>query len=237
MNFARNLQELVQELSSRSGVTITRRSIQRWRRDPRYKAFWPPSRANGSYKISEYLAFMLRFGLKRADEVVNRDEVPEERRAIRDWKEHREKLMCSQLERSILRDDGKLLIATELEIALGQLIVGISVALDHFAPAASRFVVGLRDIHDVQAKLQTEIDAVKQRINAAHYLDDCIDEVAQSFPFDAATEEIYKRIGFSGEDHDAFVDLVRCSTIAALRAIGKRALPGVTEKLTRPASA
>jgi hypothetical protein len=123
---------------------------------------------------------MLRFGLKRADEVVNRDEVPEERRAIRDWKEHREKLMCSQLERSILRDDGKLLIATELEIALGQLIVGISVALDHFAPAASRFVAGLRDIHDVQAKLQSEIDAVKQRINAARYLDEC-DEAAKPY--------------------------------------------------------
>ena len=168
---------------------------------------------------------MLLFGLKREDEVVDRDKVPEERRAIRDWKEHREKLMCSQLERSILRDDGKLLIATELEIALGQLIVGISVALDHFAPAASRFVVGLRDIHDVQAKLQSEIDGVKQRINGARYLDDCIDEVAQSFPFDAETEEIYERVGFSGKDHDAFVNLVRCSTIAALRAIGKRALP------------
>jgi hypothetical protein len=172
--------ELVQELSRLSGVSITRRSIQRWRRDPRYTAFWPPARANGSYKISDYIAFMRRFGLKRADEVVERDELPEERRAIHDWKEHREKLMCTQLERSILRDDGKLLIATELEIALGQLIVGISVALDHFAPAASRFVVGLRDIHDVQAKLQSEIDVVKQLINAARYLDEC-DEAAKPY--------------------------------------------------------
>ena len=225
MNFARNLGELVQELSRRSGVSVTRRSIQRWRRDPRYKAFCPQPRANGSHKVSEYLVFMRRFGLKRADEVLTAEETSPDRKTIRDWKEHREKLMCTQLERSILRDDGKLLIATELEIALGQLIVGISVALDHFAPAASRFVVGLRDIHDVQAKLQSEIDAVKQRINAAHYLDDCIDEVAQSFPFDAETEEIYKRVGFSGKNHDVFVDLVRCSTIAALRAIGKRALP------------
>ncbi len=38
MNLARNLGELVQELSRRSGVSVTRRSIQRWRRDPRYKA-------------------------------------------------------------------------------------------------------------------------------------------------------------------------------------------------------
>jgi len=124
---------------------------------------------------------MRRFGLKRADEAVSRDEIPEERRAIHDWKEHREKLLCTQLARSILRDDRKLLVATELEIALGQLIVGISVALDHFAPAASRFVLGLRDIHDVQAKLQSEIDAVKQRINAARYLDECDDEAAKPY--------------------------------------------------------
>src|SRR5947207_12866161 len=105
MNFARNLGELVQELSSRSGVTITRRSIQRWRRDPRYKASCPQPRANGSHKISEYLVYMRRFGLKRADEAVDRDEIPEERRAIRDWKEHRECVMCRQLERSIIRYD------------------------------------------------------------------------------------------------------------------------------------
>jgi hypothetical protein len=69
---------------------------------------------------------MRRFGLKRADEVVDRDEIPAEPRAIHEWKEHREQLMCVQLERSILRDDRILLVATELEIALGQLLVGIS---------------------------------------------------------------------------------------------------------------
>src|SRR5947207_2524492 len=167
MNFARNLGELVQELSRRSGVSVTRRSIQRWRRDPRYKAFCPQPRANGSHKVSEYLVFMRRFGLKRADEVLTAEETSPDRKTIRDWKEHREKLMCTQLERSILRDDGKLLIATELEIALGQLIVGISVALDHFAPAASRFVVGLRDIHDVQAKLQCELQSFHGRTRSA----------------------------------------------------------------------
>src|SRR5438552_12344401 len=101
MTFARNMVELVRELSGLSGVSITRRSLQRWRRDPRYKAFCPQPRANGSYKIAEYIAFMRRFGLKGADEAVDRDELPEERRGIRDWKEHGEELMSTQLERSI----------------------------------------------------------------------------------------------------------------------------------------
>jgi len=191
MNFARNQAELAKELS------VTRRSLHRWRRDPRYKAFWPPPRANGSYKISEYLEFMRRFGLKRADEVVDHSDIPGERRTIADWKEHREKLMCTQLERSILRDDGKLLVATELEIALGQLVAGISVALDHFAPSAARFVVGLRDIHDVQVKLQSEIDAVKHRINAARYLDDCAHDDATRAALQAIGRRVLADIGES----------------------------------------
>src|SRR5205823_11337805 len=91
MNFARNLGDLIQELSRRSGVSVTRRSIQRWRRDPRYKAFCPQPCANGSHKVSEYLVFMRRFGLKRADEVLTAEETSPDRKTIRDWKEHREK--------------------------------------------------------------------------------------------------------------------------------------------------
>lgn len=163
--FAANWDKLAKALG------VTRRAIQEWRKDQRYKSKCPKSRADGRHDIDAWRVFMLRFGLKRSDELVGPDEIPEERRTIRDYKEHREKLLCTQLERSILRDDRILLVATEIEIAIGQLIAGVSVALDHFAPSAARFVVGLRDIHDVQAKLQSEIDAVKQRINAARYLD------------------------------------------------------------------
>jgi hypothetical protein len=222
-NLASTWDELAQKLSEQSGVTITRRAIQDWRNDPRYEAQWPRPRGD-RHNVQEWIVFMQKFGLKRADEAVGSDEIPEDRMSVRDWKGRREELMCEKLEREILRDDGKLLVATEIEIALGQLIAGVSVSLDHFAPGAARFVVGLRDIHDVQAKLQSEIDAVKQHINAARYMDDCVDEVAQSFPFDPETEEIYKRVSFSGQDRAAFVELVRCATTKALQAIGKRAL-------------
>jgi hypothetical protein len=173
-NYARNWDKLGEALG------VTRRAIQEWRKDQRYAEHCPKPRSDGRHDINAWKVFMLRFGLKRADEVVDRDEIPEERRAIHQWKEHREKLLCTQLERSILRDDRILLVATEIEIALGQLLVGISVALDHFPPSAARFIVGLRDIHDVQAKLQSEIDAVKKRINAARYLDEC-DEAAKPY--------------------------------------------------------
>jgi hypothetical protein len=229
-NLASTWDELAQKLSEQSGVTITRRAIQDWRNDPRYEAQWPRPRGD-RHNVQEWIVFMQRFGLKRADEVTDPEDTHEDRKSVRDWKGRREELMCEKLEREILRDDGKLLVATEIEIALGQLIAGVSVSLDHFAPGAARFVVGLRDIHDVQAKLQSEIDAVKQHINTARYMDDCVDEVAQSFPFDPETEKIYKRVSFSGQDRAAFVELVRCATTAALRAIGQRALRSVDQTI------
>jgi len=177
--FANSWENLAKLISELIEISITPRALQNWRNDLRYKSHWPRPKS-GRHDARKWIAFILRFGLKRADEVVDPSEIPEERRTIRDWKDHREKLLCTQLERAILRDDRILLVATEIEIAIGQLIAGVSVALDHFAPSAARFVVGLRDIHDVQAKLQSEIDAVKQRINAAHYLDEC-EEAAKPY--------------------------------------------------------
>ncbi len=170
-NFANSWEDLAKLISEQIEISITPRAIQNWRNDLRYKAHWPRPKS-GRHDVRKWVAFILQFGLKRADEAVHSEEIPEQRHTIHEWKEYREKLLCTQLERAILRDDRVLLVATEIEIAIGQLIAGVSVALDHFAPSAARFVVGLRDIHDVQAKLQSEIDAVKQRINAARYLDE-----------------------------------------------------------------
>lgn len=180
--FIRPLDELARELTTRTGVSVTRKSLQNWRSaklHPELVGKLPRDRADGRKDVAAWAKAMVENGLHRADEVVA-GETSAERKTVRDWKEYREKLMCDQLERSILRDDRTLLVATQIEIAIGQLIAGVSVALDHFAPSAARFVVGLRDIHDVQAKLQSEIDAVKQRINAAHYLDEC-DEAAKPY--------------------------------------------------------
>ena len=115
-NFAGNWDQLAQMLSDRSGVSITRRAIQEWRRDPRYEDHCPAPRADGRHDVGAWIVFMRRFGLKRADEVVDPDEIPEGRRTIRDWKEYREQLACREAERRIARGDNLLLVATELEI-------------------------------------------------------------------------------------------------------------------------
>jgi hypothetical protein len=147
MNFARNQTELVQELSRQSGVSITRRSIQRWRQDPRYKDSFPKPRLDGRHKVSDYVEFMRRFGLKRADETVQRDELPGERRTIHDWKEDRAKI---EYERAVFAFDvekRKYVLLDEMCAAVGQMLAGFRTAMNMLPGSAARWLVGLKDYH------------------------------------------------------------------------------------------
>jgi hypothetical protein len=96
-NFATSWEQLAEMISARSEISITARAIQNWRNDPRYEAHWPRPKS-GRHDVRKWIEFMVRFDLKRAIDVTDPEEVPEEQRNIRDWKEHREKLMCEKLE-------------------------------------------------------------------------------------------------------------------------------------------
>lgn len=191
--FAANWEELARLLG------VSRRAIQDWRGRLDLKDKLPLPRADGRHDVAAWSACLIEHGLARADESVDPDDLPPERRTVRDWKEYREQLMCSKLEREIAREDEKLLVAAELEVAVGQLLAGIGTALNHLPGSAARFVVGLRDVHAVQVKLQSETDSILQRLHAAAYLEDCIAEVAAELSLDEAVQtaarEILRRIG------------------------------------------
>jgi hypothetical protein len=156
-NFAGSWDELAKILSDRSGVSITRRAIQEWRRDPRYEDKYPEDRPDGRKDVNAWIVFMRRFGLKAADEVVDPDEIPEERRTIRDWKEYREQLACREAERRIARGDNLLLVATELEVPMGATFVTINSKLAQFPGRAARFMVMKRDEAEAEQTLRDGI--------------------------------------------------------------------------------
>jgi hypothetical protein len=170
------------------------------------------------------MEFMLRFGLKRADEVVYPAEIPEERRKTSDWKNYREELGCREAERRIARGDNLLLVATELEVPMGATFVTINSKLAQFPGRAARFMVMKRDEAEAEQTLRDEIDAVLLDLNLANYIDTSIGAVVSEFPFDRETEELYKRVSFSGQDHAALMELIRLSVTETLRRIGRRAL-------------
>jgi hypothetical protein len=60
--------ELAKALSSSLGISVTRRSLQRWRKDPRYQDY--PRKVTDRHDVQAWRKFMIRNGLNRADEVV-----------------------------------------------------------------------------------------------------------------------------------------------------------------------
>lgn len=173
---ARSYEELAALISQQLNISLTAKTIQRWRKDPRYKDHCPQPRS-GRHHVPSWVKFILRFGLKRADEAVARDEVPEEQRTIRDWKEYREQLLCRQLERSIFRNDRLLLVATELEIALGATFAAINAKLQQFAYRAARFLVMCRDEIEAEEKLHYQMEAILKDLNAAEFIDNAVDDL------------------------------------------------------------
>lgn len=198
--FALNWDKLAQRLG------VTRRAIQDWRNDQRYASDAPRARADGSHDVTAWAEFMVRHGLKRADESQMLSDITdaERPRTVQDWKARREELTCNKLEIGIEREKGTLLVAAELEVAIGQMLAGIATALLHFPGATARFLVGIRDVHILQQRLTTEINAVLQRLNGARYMEECIPEVVGELPIATddtrqlvieATREALRRIG------------------------------------------
>lgn len=192
------------DLAQRLGVT--RRAIQDWRNDPRYAPDEPKPRADGRHNVTAWAEFMLRYGLKQADESQMLSDITdaERPRTVQDWKARREELTCNKLELGIEREKGTLLVAAELEVAIGQMLSGIATALLHFPGATARFLVGIKDVHLLQQRLTTEMNAVLQRLNGARFMEECIPEVVGELPIGTddtrqlvieATREALRRIG------------------------------------------
>jgi hypothetical protein len=223
--FVSTWNELAQQLG------VTRRALQDWRdplKRPDLAEKWPRPQADGRHSVTAWFNFIVEHGLARADEDVDPEDLPPERRTVRDWKQRREELLCAKLERDIAREDELLLIAAELEMAVGQLLSGLSTALNHLPGSAARFVTGLRDPHAVQAKLQVEVDAVLQRLYAARYIDQSIAEEIAALPDDAESAALCDKLLFTGADRGALLGLVERLTRAAFARLGRRALADIT---------
>jgi hypothetical protein len=226
VNFVRNWDDLAQELN------VTRKSVHNWRmrEDLRSAKDFPRPRADGRHDVNVWRSFMIAHGLNRADEDVDPENIPGERRTVRDWKMYREELSCTEAERRIARGDGLLLVATELEVPIGATFVSIQTKLSQFAPRVARFMVMCRDEAAAEDKLRDEMDAVLTDLNLAGYIDGAAEDVAREFPFNEECADLYARVSFAGQDRSLFVELVGLAVQEALRRIGRRALASTTSQ-------
>lgn len=235
-NYAHTWDELAKALGT------TRRAMQDWRKDPRYRDDCPLDRADGRHEIAAWLQFMVRHGLKRADErVESEDFEDEEAKALgliqppkiggsqADWNKAATHVEYEKKKDALEVFRGTLLVAAELEVPLGATFAALQTKLSQFPARVARFVKGLRDENEVEERLREEIDADLRDLQAAHFVETAVPELLQDFPFDAEGERLIGLVSFSGQDRAALLELVAHVGTEALRRIGRAAI-GVAQK-------
>ncbi len=141
-----------------------------------------------------------------------------------DWKKLLLEQKVKQATNHTKKQEGELLVAAELEVALGQLIAGLSTALNHFPSATARFLVGIRDVHIVQQRLESEINAVLQRLNACRYLAVSIDDAVRELGNDPESSRLLEVVNFAGQDRQQLLQVVQLVASRAVAAVGRRVL-------------
>ena len=213
------------ELAQR--LNVSRKSLQNWRSRPDLKDKLPRPRADGRHDVVQWARAMVHQRLARADELVAGDEEePDEDRprTVTDWKKEKEKRQVRKLDIEIGQMEGKLLLCSDLEVFLGATFAAIQTKLSQFPARTARFMMGLRDEAAAEEKLHYEMDAVLSDLHAVRYLDESVNEVVASLPFDVETERLFALVAFEGQDRAALLELITHVTRAALCQVGRRVL-------------
>jgi hypothetical protein len=240
--YAKNWSELADALS-KSGVPITRRAIQEWRHDPRYKADLPPDRADGRKDVAAWLAFMVKHGLKRADDHVASHQAPGTSHnsqdpahapgfimpppiggCAADWNKAGAMIDYERNKLKLETQRGTLLVASELEVPLGATFVVLSQKLSQFPERAAPQVVGFVDVNEVIGILRAEIEGDLGDLHGARYLDTTLARILDELPFDAESTRLLQLVSFEGQDKSALRELIARVALETLRTIGARVI-------------
>jgi hypothetical protein len=123
------------------------------------------------------------------------------------------------------------LSVTEISVALGQMLVAFRTALNMLPSNAARWVIGLRDFHQIKDKLQSEVDAVLHALNRRDYLgEESLKVIAQSVPFDPETEALVAKLKIPGEDRAFISDLVTRVAFRAIEEFGRSSLSDLLQR-------
>lgn len=252
--FAKTWSELAAALS-KSGVTITRRAIQEWRHDPRYLADCPPDRADGRKDVAAWLAFMVKHGLKRADDHVSThkagqnysQDIPDDSAAppkvimpppiggcAADWNKAGAMIDYERNKLKLETQRGTLLVAAELEVPLGATFVVLSQKLAQFPERAAPQVTGFTDVNEVIAILRAEIEGDLGELHGARWLDITLARILDELPFDEESTRLLQLVSFEGQDKIALRELIARVVLETLRTIGARAIAEINGAATAP---
>jgi hypothetical protein len=119
----------------------------------------------------------------------------------------------------------------EITVAVGQMLVGFRTAINMLPANAARWLVGLRDFHQIKDKLQSEVDVVLNSLGRCDYLKtDTTEVIAKSLPFDAETEALLGEITWLGEDRAALYELIGRVAARVITEFGRLSLSDLLQR-------
>ena len=137
-------------------------------------------------------------------------------------------------ERALYRfeiEQEKHLPLAEISRAVGQMLVGFRTALNMLPTNAARWLVGLRDFHQIKDKLQIEVDAVLNSLGRCDYVKmEPTEVIAKSLPFDAETEAQLGKITLLGQDRDALYEFIGRVAARAITEFGRSRLSDLMQR-------
>jgi hypothetical protein len=119
----------------------------------------------------------------------------------------------------------------EITVAVGQMLVGFRTALNMLPANAARWLVGLRDFHQIKDKLQSEVDAVLNSLGRCNYVKtEPTEVIAKSLPFDAETEALLGKITLLGHDRAALYEFIGRVAARAITEFGRSCLSDLLQR-------
>jgi len=119
----------------------------------------------------------------------------------------------------------------EVTVALGQMLVAFRTVLNMLPSSAARWFVGLRDFHQIKAKLQSEVDAVIRVLGRCDYMEPArVEAIAQSLPFDAETEALMSKVTLPGQDRAGLCELIARVTLRTIAEFGHSSLSDLLQR-------
>jgi hypothetical protein len=225
--FAANWDELADALG------VSRRQLQNWRNDPRYKGDAPKCAPDNRKEIALWMAWTARHGLKSSaplDDVDDSDDggekvvqPPKLGGTVADWKAREAMLKGDKIERELLKEAKTLLVATDLEIVIGTAFVAITNRVNQLAETLAPVVTGQMDVQDVIDLIRPETQSIMRALGTVDY-DAELDALLGDLPTDKETERLLQLVTFDGQDVAALHQLIRHCCQLTLRRLGRTAL-------------
>jgi hypothetical protein len=119
----------------------------------------------------------------------------------------------------------------EITVAVGQMLAAFRTALNMLPSNAARWLVGLRDFHQIKDKLESEVDTLLRVLNRCDYLkQEPLEMIVQSLPFDAETEALLEKVSCADENRVALRELIARVAVRALAEFGRSCLSDLLQR-------